>query len=353
MKKLIFAIFAIAALSTTRVSAQGCGGAPSEEGIKMFGFLQSQYKYSLTEPTTNTFSFERARIGAMGKIPYDFSYYLVLELSPFMSARPEDNSAYLLDAFITYDRFKMAKLSMGSFKTPFGMETNTPCNGLMTVYRSKATLQMVSPFRDLGLMLLGGDENTLVQYQLGLMNGSGLLIPTGKIDDKNRKKDVVGRFVVHPVDFLNVGGSFRYGYPGDNNNEATRLSLGLELKAKYSGFTLLSEFIYDEGALNDAAGGCSGTPVDIGKVRKGAYVSMAYMSKWNVEPVFMYDFFHSGFMNTSSGQDIPIEEKYNTLTFGLNYFFNDWTRLQVNYLYRAETLEQKNDEIVVQLQVKF
>ena len=41
-------------------------------------------------------------------------------------------------------------------------------------------------------------------------------------------------------------------------------------------------------------------------------------------------------------------------TFGVNYFFNDWTRLQVNYQYKAEKgAEIPNDAILVQLQVKF
>lgn len=336
MKKLILAIIAIAALSATRVSAQGCGGAPSDEGIKMFGFLQSQYEHHMTETPKNSFTFERARIGAMGKIPYDFSYYVVLELSPFISSNP-----YLLDAFITYDRFKMAKLSLGSFKTPFGLEANTACNGLMTVYRSTATLQMVAPFRDMGVMLLGGDETTLVQYQLGLMNGGGLL----KFDN-NKKKDIVGRVVLHPFEFLSVGGSFRYGYPSYMNDKDSRTTFGGELKLKYKGFTVLGEYINDKGDYNrDLGGGCSGNLIELGEKRSGGYVTLAYLSKWNVEPVFMFDFFDSG---NASGL------KENNMTFGVNYFFNDWTRLQVNYIYRAESpVEVPSDEIVVQVQVKF
>ena len=43
-------------------------------------------------------------------------------------------------------------------------------------------------------------------------------------------------------------------------------------------------------------------------------------------------------------------------TFGFNYFFNEWTRLQVNYLYKAEesaNSEIANDALLVQLQVVF
>lgn len=336
MKKYFFVIFAIAALATTRVSAQGCGGAASEEGLKMFGFLQSQYEHHFTDPSKNSFTFERARIGAMGKIPYDFSYYVVAELSPFISSNP-----YLLDAFITYDRFNFARLSVGSFKTPFGMETNTACSGLMTVYRSTATMQMVAPFRDMGMMLLGGNDTTFISYQLGLMNGGGLL----KFDN-NKKKDIVARVVLHPWEFLYVGGSFRHGYPSYLNDKDTRTTIGGEIKFKYRGFSLLGEYIMDNGDYNrDLGGGCSGNLIELGEDRSGGYVTLAYMTKWNVEPVFMYDFFDSG---NASGY------KESNMTFGVNYFFNDWTRLQLNYVYRGESpIEVPSDEIVVQVQVKF
>jgi phosphate-selective porin len=339
MKRIILALSIIIALAGTKVSAQGCGGDAPDEGMKIFGFLQSQYEYHMTDPSNNSFSFERARIGAMGKIPYDFSYYVVLEMSPFISANP-----YLLDAFITYDRFEWARLSVGSFKTPFGLEVNTACNNLTTVYRSTATLQMVAPFRDMGMVLMGGNDNTAISYQLGLMNGSGLLRA-----DNNTKKDIVGRLTYKPFEFIRIGASFRYGYPSLNNTTDNRTSFGAELTAKYEGFKLEAEFINDEGNYNrDLGGGCSGNLIELGNERSGGYATLSYLTKWNVEPVFRFDFFDSG--NTQA-------YKESNMTFGINYFLNDWTRLQANYIYRSEDgnvpLETKNDEFVIQLQVKF
>ncbi|GAB1418286.1 hypothetical protein MASR2M12_10510 [Bacteroidales bacterium] len=337
MRKTSFLIAILLAIVSLRASAQGCGGPVSDEGLKMFGFVQGQYESHFTEPSSNSFSFERARIGAQGVIPYDFSYYVVLELSPFIS-----NNPYLLDAFITYSRYDWARVSMGSFKTPFGLETNTACNGLPTVYRSTATLQMVAPFRDLGMVLMGGNENTKLSYQLGLMNGRGL----GAFDN-NKKKDVVGRLVFKPLSFLKVGGSFRYGYPSMNNNTDSRTTWGLELQAKSHNFTLQGEYINDEGDYNrDLGGGCSGNLIELGKERNGGYVLASYnIESLKLEPVFKFDFFDSG--NTA-------KYKESNLTFGVNYYFNDWTRLQANYIYRAEEpIELKSDEFVIQLQVKF
>lgn len=337
MKKLVFAIVALVFLSgATNVHAQGCGDAPSEGGIQVFGFLQTQYEMLYQDINKNSFTFERGRVGVQGVIPYDFSYYFVAEFSPYISPNP-----YLLDAFITYDRFKWARISVGSFKTPMGLEINTACNGLLTVYRSTASLQMVAPFRDMGLMFLGGNKETKIQYQLGIMNGSGL-----KVFDNNAKKDIVARVLYKPLEFLQIGGNFRQGYPSRNDNTTTRTTFGGELKMNYRDFTLMGEYMVDQGDYNrDLGGGCGGELLELGTERSGGWVTLAYKTKWNVEPVFKYDFFDSG--NAQA-------YKESNMTFGVNYYFNDWTRLQANYIYRAEKpTELKNDRFVVQLQIKF
>jgi len=70
------------------------------------------------------------------------------------------------------------------------------------------------------------------------------------------------------------------------------------------------------------------------------------MTPWSIQPVLKYESFDP---NTDADDDIE-----NVVTLGFNYFFNDWTRLQLNYLYKAEEgNEIDNDEIIMQLQVKF
>ncbi|MBE0661866.1 MAG: hypothetical protein IH597_05295 [Bacteroidales bacterium] len=336
MKKIALTLSMLLILAAGKLAAQGCGDAPSDEGVQVFGFLQGQYEMKFEDETKNSFTFERARIGVQGLIPYDFSYYFVVEYSPFISANP-----YLLDAFITYDRIKWARVSVGSFKTPLGLEINTPCNGLITIYRSTASLQMVAPFRDMGMVIMGGDQKTKIQYQLGIMNGSGL-----KTFDKNKKKDIVARVLFRPVEFVQIGGNFRYGYPSYNNNEDSRTTYGGEIKANYKNFTLMGEYMMDEGDYNrDLGGGCGGELLNLGDQRSGGWAALAYKTKWDVEPVFKFDFFDSG-----NAQ----EYKETNLTFGFNYYLNDWTRLQANYIYRTEDpTELKNDRFVVQIQAKF
>ncbi len=71
----------------------------------------------------------------MGNIPYDFSYYVLLETSQFMN--PNQNGPFLLDAFVSYNRYQYLKVALGSFKYQFGRELPMPCHGLYTINRSK------------------------------------------------------------------------------------------------------------------------------------------------------------------------------------------------------------------------
>lgn len=83
-----------------------------------------------------------------------------------------------------------------------------------------------------------------------------------------------------------------------------------------------------------------------GSVERNGYFAQAmYMTEWNLQPIVKYEFFDP---NMDADDDAG-----SILTFGFNYFFNDWTRLQLNYLYKAEETEVKNDELLVQLQVKW
>lgn len=337
MKKIIFFIVAITFIfSSLNVFSQGCEDAGSEEGVNLFGFFQPQYDIKFTEPdNSNTFKFKRARIGVTGNIPYDFSYYVVLENSAFVSGT---GNPYLLDAFITYKRFKWAKVSVGSFKQPFGMEVNTSCSGLYTIERSFASDQIVAPQRDMGIMILGGDKESVINYSFAIMNGRGL-----GVADNNTSKDYIGRITFRPFEFLRFGGSYRYGFP--NTDDKYRTTFAGEIEVSHSNFLMQGEYIYDRGDYNRAAGGgCGSDPLTLGYERSGAYVQAMYMTSWNLQPVAKWEYFDTGINDV----------EFSILTFGANYWFNDWTRIQVNYRYRAENpTEISNDEVLVQLQVKF
>lgn len=337
--------------------SQGCEDAGEGDGINFFGYIQPTYEYKiLGENGTFTknadesgFYFKRARLGVLGNIPYDFSYYFMMEFSP-------ERGVGINDAFLTYNRFSpYVKASVGLFKAPFSSEQVQGCHKLHTIHRSRVVNELAGPIRDMGVMLSGGIDSlfglkikNLVQYQFAFLNGEGRNI----LDSDNRKA-MVGRLVLHPAKLITFGTSYKYGRkpPSTNTTEDddyfTRL--GFDLKLEYKKFTLIGEFIKgsDFGSFT-TGGGCSGEPVEthVGSVdRQGYYAMLLYKTKWDLEPVVKYETFDS-----NMDLEGTIE---NTWTIGFNYFFNEWTRLQINYNYNFEeniNVEVPNDAILIQLQ---
>ncbi len=363
MKKQIFylvSVLSLFAFIPTSLFSQGCEEGGSDEGVQVKGFIQPQYSYYMNGKDAdgnsldeNSFNFNRTRLGLVGNIPYDISYYFFTEISPFKGTTPA--SAQLLDAFVTYSRFPFAKVSIGQFKAPISLEQNTPCHGLTSIYRSDVVGQLAGPQRDIGLMILGGNDTTLLRYSVAIMNGTG----KGVWDD-NTGKDYVGRLLIHPIESVVFGGSFRYGKrnPTDlaeKQNDILRFSG--ELKFKMKDFVLQGEYIYGQDKLYSAAklpiyGGCGGIvgydTKQAGTYTKGGYWIMAsYKTKWNIEPVVKYDTYDP---------DMDVNDDWNSnFTAGFNYFLNDWTRIQLNYIKKLEATanEIDNDMIVFQIQAKF
>ena len=87
----------------------------------------------------------------------------------------------------------------------------------------------------------------------------------------------------------------------------------------------------------------------LGEKRDGAYGMIWYDTKWNLQPVFKYEFFD---------QDLDLKDvpyRYSErMTIGLNYFFSKAIRLQVNYQANIETvINEDNDKFLAQIQVVF
>ena len=368
-RKLIFGVM-LAMLFPILLQSQACMEASSDEGVQLIGYIQPQYEYTFlgndplgTDLDETGFYFNRARIGVTGNIPYDFSYYAMIELSPTLGG------PFLLDAFISYNRYApYVKASVGQFKSPFGLELSTACHKLHTIDRSEVVNNLAGPFRDIGLMihgttgklkLFGSEVEDFFGYKLAIMNGTGL----NTLDD-NRHKDIIGRLTIHPFEFITIGASYRHGiHPpksvtAEQDDERNRLGFDLELK--HNNFLVQGEFIHgqDKGSTV-VGGGCGEEPtiVEGSTDRNGYMVQALYMTKWNIQPIVKFEHFDPNLdMDANEiGANFHTAVK-NTMTYGFNYFFNEWTRVQVNYLYRAEEngkVEIPNDALIVQFQVIF
>jgi hypothetical protein len=356
MKKILTILVGLLLMSPALVNAQGCMEPSSDGGVNVIGFIQPQYTLdidgvnSLGNPimldgkeiqNKNSFNFYRARLGVTGNIPYDISYYVMAEYSSFIGG------VYLLDAFVTYDRFgPWAKVSLGQFKVPVSLELSTPCHKLHTVYRSLVVQQLVSPWRDLGAMVSGGvtlknyaglTDHKFFSYQLAITNGTGI-----NTWDNNNAKDYSFRGVLSPYKGINIGGSFRTGKQlkedKSSNLDAVRTVIGGELAIDYFNFLLHAEYLYgyNQNTKGVAGGGCGGggTPGVKGELeRDGYYAMLLYRTPWNLEPVVKYEYFNPAMKvkGYELAEGTP-SEPVSSWTFGFNYFINDWSRVQVNYI---------------------
>lgn len=344
----------------------------SSDGVSIIGYLQPQFNHTFYNDedagklwddghnnAENSFLFNRARLGVTGNIPYDFSYYALAEFSPFQGGPA------MLDFFVTYKGLgPWAQISMGQFKQPFGLELTTACHALHTIDRSLVVRSLAAPFRDLGVMVSGGTDTleifglknkNIFSYSLAYTNGTGINLP-----DSNLGKDFIGRLVFSPWDFISIGGSYRYGQhknPVDSiTTEDSRMRWGADLTLKVRDLLIQGEYIFgrNDGSIVLPPPDCSTPPQVIqgSNEADGYWVLAQYNTPWYLQPVVKY-----------ATYDANIGTEFNqvsTLTFGFNYFFNDWTRLQVNYQYNTEESgseladyhEVANDMLMVQVQIR-
>lgn len=370
-KQFIYFIGVFSLLFSSPAFSQGCVEASSDDGPQLVGYIQPEFNYYLFGKDANdnavkpsSFFFRRARVGVVGSIPYDVSYYVMAEFSPIYTGTP-----FLLDAYVSWAPLgKYVKFSFGQFKSPFGMELQTPCYALWTVNRSLATEQLAGPYRELQFMILGavGKDRDVFTYKLSLLNGTGInKMDAYDVDGGNNQKDLAGRVTVAPWEFLTVGGGFRYGLWGKKDADGvakSRTRYAADLSFEKWNFKLQGEVLFGEDLGEIASGGgCGGKSVEATYPtynKMGYFVQAMYMTPIRLEPVVKYEYYDP---DGTEYKFYGLTQNYpqSTFTFGLNYFLNDWTRVQLNYLYNSEEAtgstvnEYDNDVFMLQIQVKF
>jgi outer membrane receptor protein involved in Fe transport len=201
--------------------------------------------------------------------------------------------------------------------------------------------------RDMGVMALGEVIEGL-DYRFAVMNGTWI-----NTTDDNIGKDIIGRVIYEPIEYVTFGAGFvsgnsRTDVEGADDNTKTRY--GADFEIRYKDFLAQGEYIYgkDVGAYTEG-GGCEGDPViKEGSIKRdGYFITLLYTTEWNLEPVLRYERYNAD-------KDVE-DDVWHAWTFGLNYFLNDWTRLQANYIRRIEDFVPalENDELVIQMQVVF
>jgi len=329
--------------------------------LRLSGYTQIRYQNYEGPPSKyNGFDVRRARLDFQGDFSTKWNYRLLIDFvgaSGATGTAPTGGallSPVMLDAFIAYKPLSFLKITAGQFVVPFSMENLTQDRSLEMVDRSQVVSALVARKgdvsnglvdsignqngRDIGLMANGSviriENRYLADFYLALLNGAGI-----NTLDNNQSKDIVGRLVLHPFKTLDIGASYYNGFDkftSSPNRSQDRIRFGTEFAYNYNLLSIKGEWI--EGKEGNS------NPI----THQGWYLQGSYFL-WpkHLQGVFRYDTYDP---NISKAKEQEISTYY---VFGLNYFFNVWTKIQVDYSWRTENPTVHNNVFTVQLQLGF
>ncbi len=304
--------------------------------LQISGLAQVRYQGFEQSGVNNAFDLHRIRLDVRGDVTDSWSYDIYTEYG--------GTGVKLVDAWASYKVGSYLKFTAGQFKVPFSLESLISDQQLEFIDRSQVVEALVGRSkdvignqnaRDIGIQISGSfaklDDFNLFDYSFGVFNGAGYDVTT----DNNNHKDLGGRFTVHPIKNLSVSADFyngvgNYGTPAKNQ---TRNRGGFDARYVVGGLSLQAE--YDKGT--------DGTIKRDGWFGQAAY----FVVPKKLQLAAKYD--------TYDPNKAVTTDRTKIYTAGANYYFNDWTRITVDYLDRREetATQLKNNILEVQLQVTF
>lgn len=290
--------------------------------LKLTGF--GQYLFTGWDKGIDTFSARRVRLSLAGELFKNVNYKLQVDAV---------KSPMVLDALVEFKLIPEVGLRVGQFKVPFSLENLTSSADLETINRSTPE-EKLAPGRDnrmngrdIGAALFG--KASIVEYTLAVFNGSGI-----DVRDNNDEKDIAGRVLVRPVDFLTVGAAVYRGRTSlaAGKSPYDRNRTGLEVAVLRGPLSLKGEYISAE---------------DDELERSGWYVQGGWFFKpKKLQAVLKVDAYDAN-LDTD-------DNRMNLWTLGLNWFLTSKSKLQVNYeIYKSEDGKSDNSAFLVQLQAGF
>lgn len=273
---------------------------------RISGFVQLRYQYQ-TLNDDNSFDVRRARLDFKGGIGTKVDYRLQLDFA---------STPKIIDAFLRYIPFKQFGIQIGQFKVPFTLENPYSPLKLETIDNAMA-INYLAGFnditgisatgRDIGLSLFGVLAKGIIEYGVGIYNGSGI-----NRRDENNRKDLAGRLSIHPIKALTLSASAYLGKTGKKDaplQERNRYSFG----ARYDDKRLLVRSEYVRGTTGSLES-------------EGYYVIAGWWIKNKLMPLVRFEGFQRDVLDIATRQ-------INYMA-GIDYWPIKNLRIQVNYTYR-------------------
>ncbi|UCF93366.1 MAG: hypothetical protein JSW39_04165 [Desulfobacterales bacterium] len=329
--------------------------------LKLNVRTQGQFKYEAREEREDTADFRvrRARLLAGGNVFYPWMKYGT-------QITLESSEAALRDAWIEAAYFDWAKPRIGQYKVPFDREFLTSAFSLQLIDRSIASNEF-SLQRDIGTQFSGDILPDLLEYSVGVFNGSGA-------NQSNVDRDFmyVGRMVLTPFGSypysqaaldtpatpklaVGVAGTYLPGLePGERKTLAGRLGntnilpvesdvyqLTADLAFKYQDFSFEGGYHFRSIDPDE--------PTPFGKeTAQGFYLQAGYfVIPKELELAARYAWVNPDNPNNKNDNN---QQEY---TAGLSYYlYGHDLKLQANYsFFRTETATSDRDDHAVQGQV--
>jgi phosphate-selective porin OprO and OprP len=303
------------------------------KAFQLSGYTQVRYQIDDAPNKIDGFDIRRAYLDLKGNLTSYWRYRFQADFA---------NSPKIVDVFVEYIHSDYLNFTIGQFALPFSLENLTSNTKLDFIDRSQVVEAVVARGKDVigsfngrdigvqvGGILLKINNNPLVEYKIGLFNGSG----TNQAD-KNESKDIVGRINVNPIKGLSIGTSYyngvgNFGVPATNSK---RERFGIEASFEYSQFSVKGEFI---------------KATDNVTKREGYYLQAGYyVLPQKLQLVAKYDEY-----------DPNITVDKNTSKWyiaGVNYTLSTNLKLMANYTIKEEHINNFNNNLAsVQLQIVF
>jgi hypothetical protein len=337
--------------------------------LDLSGYTQAVYQnFQHPGKYFDGFSIKRARLDFQGHFASQFDYRLLVD---FVGASAASGTAptggalispTLIEANVTYKPFHFLQIKAGQMYVAFSQENLTQDRNLDLIERSQAVSALVARKgdaanglvdsignqngRDIGIQAGGSlirlKDAYLIDYTAQLLNGAGI-----NSLDNNQSKDFDVRLVIHPAKFLSVGGSWYSGvdrFTSSLSKDQKRIRYGGELAMSFTSLSLKGEYLWgQEGSASAADHGSSPGLT----THEGWYGQIGYfVLPHRLQGVFRYDYYDPNKAKTD------VSGTY--YDFGLNYFFNVWTKIQVYYSLRNQQGPVPNNNLFeAQLQLAF
>jgi phosphate-selective porin OprO and OprP len=157
--------------------------------LKLRGYMQTDGRFFLADDEkhfVNTFLMRRIRPIFEGTLDKNFDFYCMVDFGGGTTA--------IQDAYVDFHYWPQARLRIGRFKVPVGIERLQ--SGANLLFIERALPSNLVPNRDLGVQLHGELAKGLIAYAASVFNG--VADGASADNDNGDEKDFVGRLFLLP-----------------------------------------------------------------------------------------------------------------------------------------------------------